>query len=92
MLNENNKKDLFELDQEVINIIQDITEKKKIKEIENKVLENLVKAWNDFVKLPSTHPDDIPDFRRSIHECQRIMATRKMRVLFPKEWITYEDE
>ena len=52
-------------------------------EIELEVLVNIVKAWNNFVKLPNS-PDDVTDFRRSIHECQRIIATRQMQRIDPK--------
>lgn len=41
---------------------------------DQEVLNALVTAWNCFVKLTPTHPDDTNDFRRAIHECQRIMG------------------
>lgn len=56
---------------------------------EQKVLDSLVEAWNCFVKLSSTHPDDTDDFRRSIHECQRIMGNRQLRRTDPDRWPTY---
>lgn len=59
-------------------------------ELEDKVLKSLAEAWNNFIKLPSTHPDDNPDFRRAIHECQRIIGVRRLRRLDPTVWMTYE--
>jgi len=50
------------------------------------VREALVTAWNHFVKLEPTHPDDIDDFRRAIHECQRIMGIRQLRRCDPEHW------
>ena len=52
------------------------------------VMESLVVVWNNFIKLKHTHPDDVPDFRRAIHECQRIMATRQLRRVDPGKWLT----
>lgn len=53
-------------------------------------MDALVVAWNNFVKLESTHPDDIDDFRRSIHECQRILGARQLRRLDPDRWLTHK--
>lgn len=53
-------------------------------------LNALAEAWNVFVLLKSTHPDDLPDFRRAIHECQRILAIRKLRRLDSSTWITHK--
>lgn len=50
---------------------------KEVNEREEAVKNGLVDAWNAFVALPAQHDDDLTDFRRSIHECQRIIATRK---------------
>ncbi len=55
-------------------------------QMEQGVLDSLVDAWNGFVKLHQTHGDDMPDFRRAIHECQRIMATRQVRRSDPERW------
>jgi len=55
---------------------------------ERDVMDSLVMAWNCFVKLHQTHPDDITDFRQSIHECQRILAVRQLRRTEPDVWPT----
>lgn len=57
-------------------------------QLEQKILDNLADAWNRFIKLPQTHGDDVPDFRRALHECQRIMATRQMRRINPDRWVS----
>lgn len=56
---------------------------------EKKVLDALAEAWNCFVDLTPTHPDDARDFRRSIHECQRIIAVRQLRRIDPDRWPTH---
>ena len=57
-------------------------------DVEQEVLDALVAAWNSFVKLAPTHPDDTDDFRRSIHECQRIMGMKQLRRIDPDRWPT----
>ena len=51
-------------------------------------LNALAEAWNAFVSLEPTHPDDLTDFRRAIHECQRIIAVRQLRRINPDTWIS----
>ncbi len=48
-------------------------------ECEKKVLDHLVDAWNEFVKLPVMHPDDNDEFRHSFHNLQRIIGIRALR-------------
>lgn len=45
---------------------------------EQRVMDNLVAAWNGFLKLEEPK-DSVDDFRRSIHEAQRILAQRLAR-------------
>ena len=47
------------------------------------VLESLVSAWNQFVNLPDHRFDDLVDFRRAIHEAERILAVRAIRRVRP---------
>lgn len=49
-------------------------------------LESLVDAWNQFAKLPDHRPDDLNDFRRAIHEAERIIAMRSVRRARPDIW------
>ncbi len=48
-------------------------------ECEQKVLDHLVDAWNEFVKLPVMHPDDNDEFRHAFHNLQRIIGIRALR-------------
>jgi hypothetical protein len=52
---------------------------------ESLVMDALVTAWGQFVILPGTD-DDLADFRRAIHECQRILALRVTRREYPSYW------
>ena len=61
-----------------------ITElEKAISEKDQHVMGALITVWNLFMKLPEDHPDDTEDFRKAIHECQRIMAYRFARRAAP---------
>lgn len=55
-------------------------------ELQKEALDHLSQAWNAFVRIQQVHSDDVPDFRRAIHECQRIIATQKMREIDPETW------
>ena len=46
---------------------------------EKVILDNLVAAWNAFVKLPSTHPMELGDFCDGIHRCQYVLMAREAR-------------
>lgn len=46
---------------------------------EAKCMDSLVAAWNSFLPLGERNKDDMDDFRRAIHECQRILAMRIVR-------------
>jgi len=37
---------------------------------EKRVVEALATAWNEFLKLPIDHQDDITEFRHGIHRLQ----------------------
>ncbi len=45
-------------------------------EEEELVVHYLACAWNNFLKLPIEHPDDIPEFRKAIHQAQNIVLAR----------------
>lgn len=60
---------------------------------ENKVLKDekfisdcLVEVWNKFVSLEQTHPSDIEDFRRGIHDLQKVIGMRELRRLMPEKY------
>lgn len=61
--------------------------------IENKVLEDekfisdcLVDIWNKFVNLKQTHPSDIEDFKRGVHELEKVIGMRELRRLMPEKY------
>ncbi len=43
---------------------------------EQKVLDLLVEAWNEYQNLLILHPDHVEDFRHAIHEAQRLIMVR----------------
>ena len=56
---------------------------------EQKVLDHITKAWNCFIKLERQHPDEIDEFKQSIHSLQDQMSLRAVRRQFPKGWPSY---
>lgn len=61
-------------------------------ETEKKIMESIVKAHNDYVKLPSTHPSDITDWTNAIHTLQDILTRRILRRDYPKDFITVKNK
>ncbi len=56
------------------------------------ILRHLADAGNGFVATGQTHPDDLPDFRRAIHDAERILAARRMRRIDPDRWPSYNQD
>lgn len=48
----------------------------EVEDLEAKILNALSDIWNQFLHLPSEHPDENNDFRRGIHDLQRIIMVR----------------
>lgn len=46
---------------------------------EDAILSDIVHIWDAFLNLPKEHPDDVSDFRRGIHDLQRIILARPAR-------------
>jgi hypothetical protein len=44
---------------------------------ENKVLALTKEAWNEFLRLPEMHADDVNEFRYHIHAIQNIILARE---------------
>lgn len=57
---------------------------------EQKISDDIVSAWNGFVKLEPTHPDDIDEFRMAIHSLQKIIGMRILRRDYPDKYPTYD--
>ena len=53
---------------------------------EEAVMNALIRAWNQFLELEQSHPDDLVDFKDAIHEAQRILAMRVVRRDHPDYW------
>lgn len=45
---------------------------------EKRVLEHLVDAWNDYLKLDVQHNDEVGEFRHGIHSLQAMLALRTL--------------
>lgn len=58
----------------------------KIIEREEFISNCLVSAWNEFVSLEQSHPSDIADFNRGIHDLQKIIGMRELRRLMPEKY------
>lgn len=53
---------------------------------EGKVMDALIAAWNEFVKLEQQHPNELTDFSDGIHRCQDLLAIRIARREYPEGW------
>lgn len=59
---------------------------------EGLVMDSLVEAWNNFIKLNTTHTDELDDFRNSIHNCQKVLCMRILRRDYPEGYPTYSKQ
>lgn len=59
---------------------------------EQEIMDNLVSAWNKFIKLEKQHPCDINEFGDSIHKLQGILALRPLRRQYPEYWKSYKED
>lgn len=55
---------------------------------EKEIMSLLVQAHNLYTQLESTHPDDIIDWKNSIHRSQDILSRRILRRDYPNTYIT----
>jgi len=53
---------------------------------EQSVMDDLVSAWNKFVKLEKQHPNDTEEFADAIHRLQGLLAMRPLRRQYPEYW------
>lgn len=55
---------------------------------ERELMQHIINVWNTFIDLEKTdwRIDDMNDFRRSLHEMQRIVAMRIVRRDYPDDW------
>jgi SMC interacting uncharacterized protein involved in chromosome segregation len=59
-----------------------------LNEQEGTVMDSLVEAWNNFLKLEKQHPSDTEEFCRGIHQCQHILMCRILRRDYPEGYST----
>jgi len=59
---------------------------------EEKVANALTEAYNNFIKLKTTHPSHEKEFIDGIHQCQNVMIHRIVQKDYPKIFPTYKKE
>lgn len=59
---------------------------------EQSVMDDLVSAWNNFIKLEKQHPCDINEFADSVHKLQGILSMRPLRRQYPEYWKSYKED
>lgn len=55
---------------------------------EQKVMNLIVKAHNEFLKLETTHPSEMPDWIQHLHGLQVVLSERVLRREYPDTFIT----
>lgn len=53
---------------------------------EGKVMDALILAVEEFIKLDRQHPNEGSDFIDGIHKCQTVLGLRILRRDYPKGW------
>lgn len=61
-------------------------------ELEQKAMDKLLECYGIFLKLPSQHPSELPDFVYAVHLIQGLLCKRIVRRLYPKGWPIYNDK
>lgn len=59
---------------------------------ESEISEHLSAAWNIFIKLKQTHPDHLSEFKKSIHDAQKILMWRELQRINPEKYPTYSQD
>ncbi|MNI98799.1 hypothetical protein D3C73_1577170 [compost metagenome] len=54
---------------------------------EKEIADYIVAAWNGFIKLKQTHPNDKMEFHQGIHMLQKTLGMRVLRRDYPDYWI-----
>ncbi|GED72323.1 hypothetical protein BRE01_60250 [Brevibacillus reuszeri] len=55
---------------------------------EKEIADHIVAAWNGFVTLKPTHPNDQVEFGDAIHRLQHLLGMRVLRRDYPDYWLT----
>lgn len=59
---------------------------------EKEIMDSLVSAYNNFIKLEQTHPSHIPDFVNGIHLCQSQIMNRVLQRDYPETFPTHKSK
>lgn len=54
---------------------------------EKEIADHIIAAWNGFIKLQQSHPNDKIEFHRGIHLIQHTLGMRVLRRDYPDYWI-----
>lgn len=55
-------------------------------ERDNDIMNSIANLWDEFTQLKQTHPSDIEDFNKAIHDLQKVMGMRELRRLMPHKY------
>lgn len=58
---------------------------------EKEIADRIISAWNKFVTLEQSHPDDIKDFLQGVHIIQKVLGMRVLRRYYPDYWLNKSD-
>lgn len=56
-------------------------------EEELEISKNIISAWNGFIKLKPSHPNDKYEFHQAIHILQKTLGMRVLRRDYPDHWM-----
>jgi hypothetical protein len=51
------------------------------------ISKNIVAAWNGFINLKQSHPNDKNEFHQAIHILQKTLGMRVLRRDYPDFWL-----
>lgn len=81
-------------EEEYKKLLPEVYDKASIKNglegLENDVARGLVSAWESYIKLEETHPEDMQEFLNGIHICQKTLYMRILRRDYPQGYPSYQ--
>lgn len=85
--------DICKTEEEVIKNWNNVVKRPEPETLKERlIMNNLVKAWNEFISLEPTHPCDQVDFMNGIHACQNVIFGRIVRRDYPQDFPSYIKE
>jgi len=64
-----------------------VNSKGGLTEQEKEISDHIVAAWNGFINLTPSHPDDKMEFFHGIHTLQKTLGMRVLRRDYPDFWL-----